>query len=732
MQNAAAQDTDSGSEVFDIRTIISVVRINKWLFAGIFLAVFAVAMAVMLSAPSKYTSSTSVMIGGERLKVVPNAQEIAKDLPDDATQVDTEAEVLRSLALAEGVVDNLKLADDPEFNPALQKPSGLAALLPGNQSAAPISPDSLRQRVVMNVLNTVTVKRQGATRVVTVSVETNDPVKSARIANAWISQYMRRQSTQSNALVTNANEQIGSRLEELRQQALQADAAVQQFKIANGLGADTSPAGGSIQEQQIVYLSQQIGEARSALAASQARLSAAQRDTTGASGEEGASSEVLRDLRVRETEIRSRLASLRSRYGPMHPEVVKATNEEAVVNSQIAAERTRILSTLQTQVNADRQRLSSLEGSAGAARGSLNRNLSASTRLTDLQMQAQAAHSVYESYLQRYQDTSSQEGIENVNARVLSEAKMPTRRSSPKMGNSLLLAFFAGLFAASGAVAVKHSLRRGLTSGNDVIKHLNVPYLAGIADVGSTMKGRLNKKIKLWEYLENNPLSVFSEQYKILLNAVNFSKVSESKRVIAVTSAIPGEAKTTTSLCLAKTIEMLGKSVVVVDCDLRRHSVSTSIGGHYEAGLIEVLQNEVPLAKALYNAGRGVMYLPVTGRGVPQQQFFGTERMAALLEELKSHFDVVILDTAPVLPIVDTRLLAHQADVTVLLAKWNDTPIGATQTALDILYNEGLANLAGVALTMIDIKKQSISSGIGSEYYYNSYKSYYTTETKAS
>lgn len=732
MQNAtAAPDTDSGSEVFDIRTIISVVRINKWLFLGIFALIFAISAAVMLSAPSKYTSSTSVMIGGERLKVVPNAQEVASDLPQDSTQVDTEAEVLKSLALAEAVVDNLKLTQDPEFNPALQKASGLAALLPGSRSPAPVEGESLRQRVIMNALNAVTVKRQGATRVITISVETGEAVKSARIANAWTAQYMSRQSNQSNALVTNANEQIGSRLEELRQQALQADAAVQQFKIANGLGSDAAPAGGSIQEQQLVYLSQQIGEARSALAASQARLAAAMRDPSAGS-EDGAASEVLRDLRSRETEIRSRLASLRSRYGPMHPEVVKASNEETVVNSQIAAERSRILSALQTQVNADRQRLGSLEGSAGSARGSLNRNLGASTRLTDLQMQAQAAHTVYESYLQRFQDTSSQEGLQNVNARILSEAKMPTRRSSPKLGTSLLLAFFAGLFAASGAVAVKHSMRRGLTSGSDVTKHLNVPYLAGIADVGSTMKGRLSKKIKLWEYLENNPLSVFAEQYKILLNAINFSKISENKRVIAVTSAIPGEAKTTTSLCLAKTIQMLGKSVVVVDCDLRRHSVSTSIGGQYETGLIEVLQNEVPLAKALYDGGRGVMYLPVTGRGVPQQQFFGTPRMAALLDELKSYFDVVILDTAPVLPIVDTRLLAHQADVTVLLAKWNDTPVGATQTALDILYNEGLENLAGVALTMIDIKKQTIASGIGSEYYYNSYKSYYTTETKAS
>jgi len=729
MQNVTApNDADSGGEVFDIRTIISVLRINKWLFLGVFVLVFALGVGVVLSLPSKYTSSTSVMIGGQHLKVAPSAQDVATDLPQDSTQVDTEAEVLRSLALAEAVVEQMNLTQDPEFNPALAKSGGLLGFLP--KKAAPLSKESLRQLVIVNTLNAITVKRQGLTRVITVSAETSSPVKSANLANAWMMQYMKRQSSQSNALLSNANEQIGARLQELRDQALAADAAVQQFKISHGLGSDVN-GGGTMQEQQISYLNQQIGEARSTLASSQARLDAARRSDNAASDIESESSDVLRDLRSRETEIRSRLASLRSRYGPMHPEVVKATNEEAVVATQIRAERARIVGALQTQVNADRQRLSSLEGSAGAARGSLNRNLSATTTLTDLQMQAQAAHTVYEAYLQRYKDTTSQEGLEDVNARVLSEAKVPTHRSSPKMSLALLLAGAAGLFAASGAVAVKHSLRRGIASGTDVVKHLNVAYLGGIADLGSTMKTRISNRIKLWEYLENNPLSVFAEQYKIVLNAINFSKVSESKRVIAITSAIPGEGKTTTSLCLAKTIEMLGKSVVVVDCDLRRRSVSVSIGGHYEAGLVEVLQNDVPLAKGLYNGGRGVFYLPLTERSVPQQQFFGTQRMAALIEELKSHFDIVILDTAPVLPIVDTRLLAHQADVTVVLAKWNDTPLGATQTALDILYNEGLQNLAGVALTLVDVKKQSIASGIGSEYYYNSYKSYYST-SKAS
>ncbi len=731
MQNVAPADSDSNSEVFDIRTVISMLRIHKWLFAGVFAAVFLLGLALTLSAPAKYTSSASVMIGGQKLKVVPNAQEVATDLPQDSTAIDTEVEVLRSLALADSVVTKLGLEKDPEFNPTLKKPEGIAALLP-RKSKGPVNSQTLRQQIIANLLQSVAVKRQGLTRVITVSVETGSPVKSAQIASAWLDQYTKRQVSQSNNLLSNANEQLGERLEQLRKDAIAADAAVQQFKIANGLGVDNPMGGASLPEQQMAYLQQSEGEVRASLAANQARLDAAKRAAGSGDLSSGdtLNSDVLRDLRTRETEIRTRLANLRGRYGPMHPEVVKATNEEAALERQVQAEMGRAVANLQTQVDVDRQRLAALQGGVSSARGSLNRNLAANTRLHDLQMQAEAAHSVYESYLQRHKDTTTQEGLENASARVLSEAKVPTLRSSPKLGFSVMLSFLAGLVAGSAAVAVKYAMRRGISSGTDVVKHLNVPYLGGIANLASTVKTRISTTGKLWEYLEANPLSVFAEQYKILLTAINFSKVSEDKRVIAITSAIPGEGKTTTSICLGKTIAMLGKSVVVVDCDLRRHSVSTSIGGDYKAGLIEVLQNKASLDSALYDGGRGVVYLPITDGPVPSEHQFGTPRMAALLEELKTRFEVIILDTAPVLPIVDTRLLAHQADVVVLLAKWNDTPVGATQTALDILYNEGLDNLAGVALTLVDLKKQSIASGIGSEYYYNSYKSYYTTNSK--
>jgi len=725
---AGGANVDPGEDasVLDVRTLISIVRINLLLFVSVFLAIFVLIIGITMTMPPKYTSSSSVMIGGSKVKVTPTAQDVAADLPADSTQIDTEVEVLKSVGLAEAVMERQHLDKDPEFNPTLASKGGIVSSLKGllGRKSVPTDPESVHQAILTNLLKVIAVKRQGLTRVITVSVQTGSPIKSAQIADAWMQAYMTRQVATKNAALSDANSELKSRLEELRSQASEADAAVERYKIANGL---TGAGDTSLPEQQLTFLHQQAAAADASVAESQARLSSAQQQLSGKNSatNDALTSDTIRDLRAHSADVSARLAQLKSRYGPMHPEVLKATNEQQAIDAQIKAESQRILSNLQTEANVDRQKQYSLHAAIGASRATLNNNLSANVKLRDLQLSADAAHTVYETYLGRYKDMTTQEGLDTANARVISQAKVPTTKSSPKMALALLLALGAGVAGGGVVVGVKYSMRRGITSGTEVSNQLGVAYLGGIADLNSTVKVRVGKNVRLWDYLAANPLSVFAEQYKILLSAIKFSTVNENKRVIAFTSAIPGEGKTTTSMCMAKTIQMQGQSVVVVDCDLRRRSVTSQLDGTFDKGLIEVLEGSSRLDEVLHDGGNGVIYVPVSNKALPSETLFGTQVMHNFLETLKQRFDVVILDTAPVLPIVDTRILAHQADVVIVLAKWDDTPLGATRTALDILQSEGLRNIAGVALTLVDIKKQAMSSGIGSEYYYNSYKSYY-------
>ena len=198
-------------------------------------------------------------------------------------------------------------------------------------------------------------------------------------------------------------------------------------------------------------------------------------------------------------------------------------------------------------------------------------------------------------------------------------------------------------------------------------------------------------------------------------------------KVVAITSALPGEGKTTTSVCLARSAAQQGHSVILIDCDLRRRSVNRMFGAEPTKGLIEVLAGEATLDEAMtIDSVTGVRLLPLAKSSMTPKDVFGSAAMDRLLDQLRQSYDLIILDTAPVLPVADTRVLAPKADVVVFLARWRKTPQHAIEAAFRLLSGTG-AHLAGVALTQVDMKLQS-KYGYGDPgYYYAEYKKYYVS-----
>lgn len=227
-------------------------------------------------------------------------------------------------------------------------------------------------------------------------------------------------------------------------------------------------------------------------------------------------------------------------------------------------------------------------------------------------------------------------------------------------------------------------------------------------------------------YLLEKPLSAFAESLRVFRASILFSRIGQSVGVIAVCSSLPGEGKTTTSLCLARSAAQSGQSVILVDCDLRRRSVNRKLGIEPEAGLLEVLNGTVTLEAALYHdAVSGAYVLPLVHSSFTPKDVFGSQAMDALLERLRRTFDLVILDTAPVMAVVDTQILAAKVDTVVFLARWRATPKKAIINSLKLLDKAG-AHVAGVALVQVDMKAQVIYGYGDVGYYYGAYKSYYT------
>jgi capsular exopolysaccharide synthesis family protein len=493
-----------------------------------------------------------------------------------------------------------------------------------------------------------------------------------------------------------------------------------------------SAQGTTLTETEISTLDSELATAKEQEAEQEARLQTARsqmaRGSTGEDVGEAMSSPVVQQLRAQRTILTQKIADLQGRYGDRHPELLKANRELADIDAQIKQEIQRIISSLEAQAQVARQRAASIAASVAQSKGSLAGNDRASVKLDELQRNADAAKALYDSFLARFKETTAQQGLEQNDARIVSLAKIPTGASYPKKSTNFAIGLMLAIAAGLGAAVLADALDSGLATAEDVERELDIPYLGAIPAASSTLdspKARERSKTSAIDLVVESPLSSFAESFRNLRASLLYSRVGETVKVILITSSLPGEGKTTTSIALARTMALAGSRVVVVDCDLRQRSLIRLLPGEPKAGLLEVLNGTVSLEQALiHDEASGAMILPLVRSTYTPKDVFGTAAMKSLMAALRQHFDIVILDTAPVLPIADTRVLASAADVVVLLVRWRKTPNKAAQAALRLLTSVN-AYVAGAALTQVDLRAQARYGYGDPGYYYQSYKKYY-------
>lgn len=714
----------------------ALVVLRRWrLLAAVALTIFVATAIVTMRATPMYTAQASVALDMRKENISGN-QQVLSDLPADSSVVDTEVEVLKSRQVADGVVRALDLDHDPEFNGALRRPSGVAAIVQGVKqlfgAAAPpprrLSAADVQRThdgVVSNVLGHLSVQRLGVTYVININFTSESPAKAAAIANKFADLYLLSQLQARFEATQQATHWLNGQLDQLRQQVEQDDAAVQQYKIANNL---LSATGTTLTEQEVSSYSQTLAQARAQVAEDEARLQAAKlqvnRASSGGDVGEALNSTLIQGLRTQRAAISGQLAELQGRYGERYPEVVKAKRQLADIDNQIQQEIKTIIANLEAKVQVSREREAAVSGSLGGAKGTLAANSRAMVRLNELQRNAEASRTIYESYLNRYKETSTQTSLGQADARVISHATTPGGPSSPNVKHNLTLGLLLALAGGAGAVLLVELLDAGLATAEDVEKRIGVAYLGSVPTLASVAGDVEEAPI---DYVVAKPLSSFAEAFRGLQASIVHASVDEPVKLVAITSALPGEGKTLTATCLARTAALQGRRVLIVDCDLRRRAVNRMLHSEPKVGLLEVLSGEATLQQAIMvDEPTGAHILPLSDSKFTPRDVFGSAAMDRMLAELRARYDLVLLDTAPVLPVADTRVLAPKVDLVVFLARWRRTPEPAIEAAFRLLDLPS-TRIAGVALTLVDMKQQS-KYGYGDPgYYYTEYKKYYVS-----
>ena len=724
--NDPALGTMFSDDDIDLQRYVAAFRRRTGLFMAVATVVCLIVLALMLGQTPVYTATANLQINTRKEQVIAGPA-VLSALDAEAAIVDTEVEVLKSPQLAAGVVDALNLTQDPEFNARLRR-SPFAAVT-DRIGRAPIPDREIeRQQVIDAVSHRLTVRRVGLTYSMAVGFTSDSPTKAARIANAFAECYLQSQLTAKFDANNQANAFLGARLEDLRRQVETADAAVSLYRIDNGL---LSAQGATLTEQEISVYNQQLASARAQQAEQDARLRTARSQmAAGSNGDdvgEALTSPVVQNLRAQRAAISTRVADLSVRYGPLHPDMIRARQELADIDAQIQAEIRRVVSNLDAQAQVARQRTDSVETSLNAARGVLADNNAASVRLRELEGEAEAARAIYRAFLDRYRETSAQTGVEQADARIVSRATPPTSQSAPNLMLSLALGLVLGVGAGAFPVIIANTLQTGLGGPEDIERKLGLAPIGAIP-LASSVSALEDRDLHPIDLVLQRPLSVFTEAFRALRTSITpiVSVVGEpAGRIIAVTSALPGEGKTTAAISLARVAARSGGRILLIDGDPRRRGVTRMLGLDPDAGLAEALHGAASWRNLLVlDPASGAHVLPLSGAGLSADDLFAAPPMDALLTELRQAFDLILIDTAPVLVLADARVLAGKADSVLLLARWRRTPARAVAAAIRILSQSG-ARILGVTLTQVDVRAQARQDYGHAGYDYQAYRKYY-------
>lgn len=694
---------------------------------GLGLGVAVVIFLLVAGAASRmtptYYSGASVIIQPQRENLAQADNGDQRALPPDTEAIDTEVEVLRSPDLARDVVQKLELWKDPEF-----APMGGGLFDFGKQRDPNAAPSERRLASVTNaVMGRTYVRRVGLTYVVQVGFMSESPQKAQKIADTFVDLYLERQLAQKLEAVEKADKELSSKVESLRQEAQAAEAAVQEYKNAHNL---MSSEGATMAEQEVSTLNQQIAIAKAATAERQARLAAAmaqvQRGSGGADVGSALASDTIRELRRQEAEKSVLLAQLEARFKPSYPEVQRARAELNDTRAQIQAELNRIMSSLRAEANAAAAQQSSLLGSRGAAQGGLKANNRAMVGLVALEQRAAAAKSIYEGYLNRAHEIAVEGSLQQADAIVNSRATLPTSPASPNMRLAMIFAAILGIIGGVAAILLAELWDKRLRNRTDVERELGVPFAGVLPDFATIAPRRSLRGANPADHLVSHPFTSFAEAFRNVRAFLMLSGRNGPSKVTAITSAVPREGKSMTSMCLARTLALSGSSVVLVDCDLRQRGVTKMSPGS-EVGIIEVVEEGAALDQALVQDEKsGAWILPALERRNLPHDLFSKPAMDELLHTLSERFDYVVLDTPPILGVADARLIAAKADRVLYVAQWNKTPIRAAQSAIDILQECG-ANVVGALLSKVNVRQQARYGYGDSSDYFHYYRDYYIT-----
>ncbi|HWR13928.1 MAG TPA: polysaccharide biosynthesis tyrosine autokinase [Terriglobales bacterium] len=694
-------------------------RKHRWTILATIIVVVTIATIVTLRTTPVYEAAGRIAIGHENNDVLgfkSTAEGLTSDSYDyDYTMLDTQIRILQSDAIALATAKALQLDKDPTFN---RNAAGSEVL-----SYSPGVEPSLEAAMMGFVQGGLRLSIVPKTRIIEIRFANPNPQMAAKVVNTLVNVYIEQNFKTKFESAMQTSDWLSKQLSDLQLKVEVSQEKLVRYQREHGiLGID--------EKQNIVTA--KLDELNKELTAAEAdRIQKEARYRLAVSGSPelisgSDTTTLLGRLRQQEADLRTQIAQAEVQLGPAHPRIRELNNQLQQVQNNLHSEIEKLAGRIKTDYQTAAQRETLLGGALESQKQQANKLNESAIEYSLLKRDVDTNRQLYEGLLQKLKEASVSAGLRSSNIRVVDVARVPLAPSKPDKRRNIMLAFAMGLVGGVVLAFVLEAVDNTVRTPEQAQAITTLPAL-GIIPSNDNAMPRTRRQKALAESANakegvevvayRRPKSDVSESYRALRTAILLSSTGAAPKVMLVTSALPQEGKTTTSINTAVVLAQKGARVLLVDADLRRPSVHKAFNIKPSTGLSTILtgssrfENTVAQVPQLPN-----LFLLPAGPPPPHPaELLGSNLMKQCIEQWREHYDHIIFDTPPALSVTDSILLSVDMDAVVLVVRSGSTTKAALRRTRELLAQVN-ANVLGVVVNAVDVD----SPDYYHHYYYGS------------
>jgi len=702
---------------------------RKWIVLGCVTTIFSVVAVATLRTTRVYEASGTIAINKPDNSL--NFQNAATFSFDyyDPSELETEVRILQSDVLALEVIRELNLDRKSDFG--AQAPSSSLDLAPDPLQVDPAKASAL----LGGFRGSLRVALSQNSRIIEVHYRSAEPQLAANVVNKLMETYVEDNRKARFESTMQASDWLQKQLVDLQMKVeTSQEKLVRYQKEHEILGIDEkqniitskldelnkalTQAESERMDKDALYQLVQSGDADAIVA-----------NTAGADADSGlqSSSGLLETLRARQADLKIQAADLSTQFGPAYPKLAQLNNQMKEVEVQIQAEMKKVVAKVRGQYMTALRREGMLRDALEKQKQEANKLNESAIQYNLLKRDADTFRALYEGILEKLKQAGVSAGLKSNNFRIVDSARPPSYPIEPNVPRNLGFALLLGLTTGVGLAFLLEGMDNTIRTTEQAQNISGLPSL-GMIPLGSksARDGANPKRLIIASSKEAvelitqvRPQSQMAESYRALRTSLLLSNIGAPPKVILVTSALPQEGKTTTSINTAVVLAQKGVRVLLVDADLRRPSIHKTLGMGPRSGLSNVLTGSTTLEQAITRTSilPNLFILPAGTPPPNPAELLASSAMREILGQLCEQYDHVVVDTPPTLSVTDAVVMSPRADAVVLVIRSGQTTKQALRRARDILAQVN-AKVVGVLLNAVDLSSPDY-------YYYYEYQGKY-------